>query len=466
VEGASKERGGTEKEVVRPATGTEAILESISDGVFTVDMNWRITSFNRAAEEITGIPRAEALGRPCQEVFRSSMCEAHCALRRTLRTGRPVIGRAGFIVDAEGRRIPISVSTAVLRDATGEIIGGAETFRDLSEVDDLRRQLAGRFRVGDLVTRSRLMQRVLEVLPAIAASPSTVLILGETGTGKERVARTIHTLSPRRDGPFVAVSCGALPDTLLESELFGYKAGAFTGAMRDKPGRFALARGGTLFLDEIGEVSPALQVRLLRVLQERVYEPLGAVRTEKADVRIVAATNQDLAERMQKGLFREDLYYRVNVVRVELPPLRRRKEDIPLLAEYFIERFNRIQGKAVRGITSEALSLLMAHDWPGNVRELENVIERSFILTNDGPIGIEQLPEEFTAGRKSDGPGPDIRGARELVEAQAIRNAVKRHAYSRTEAARELGIHKSTLFRKMKRLGITPPRGRGKAQAE
>ncbi|HOR98560.1 MAG TPA: sigma 54-interacting transcriptional regulator, partial [Kiritimatiellia bacterium] len=273
--------------------GTRAILESISDGVFTVDAAWRVTSFNRAAETITGVPRKEAIGRRCADVFRSNMCGPECALQTTLKTGRPVIGRSGYIINAEGDRIPISISTAVLKDHAGRVIGGAEVFRDLSEVDALRRELEGRFQVGDLVSRSPVMQRLFEVLPAIAASPSTVLVQGETGTGKELVARTLHTLSPRAQAPFVAVNCGALPDTLLESELFGYKAGAFTGATRNKPGRFALAKGGTLFLDEIGEISPALQVRLLRVLQERVYEPLGATRSEKADVRVVVATNRD-----------------------------------------------------------------------------------------------------------------------------------------------------------------------------
>jgi PAS domain S-box-containing protein len=447
---------------------TETILESISDGVFTVDLDWRITSFNRAAEEITGISRREAVGRLCSEVLRSSMCEAECALRRTLKTGKPVIGRSGFIIDADGTRIPISVSTAVLRDGEGRVIGGAETFRDLSEVEALRRELEGRARVGDLVSRSPLMQRIFEALPAVAASPSTVLILGETGTGKELVARTIHSLSSRRQGPFVAVNCGALPDTLLESELFGYKAGAFTGATKDKPGRFALAKGGTLFLDEIAEVSPALQVRLLRVLQERTYEPLGATRSEKAEVRIIVATNKDLAEQLRQGVFREDLYYRVNVVRVELPPLRRRKEDIPLLVEQFVARFNRIQQKSISGVTAEALSLLMAHDWPGNVRELENAIERSFILCTDGAIDIGHLPEDLTAHRvPRDGRGK-MKSARELLEAQTIRNALERNAYSRLAAARELGIHKSTLFRKLRSLGLVlpPKKGRSKARQE
>ena len=408
------------------------------------------------------MPRVEAIGRRCSEVFRSSMCGADCPLQQTLKTGKPIICKSGYIIDADGNRIPVSVSTAVLRDVEGRVIGGAETFRDLSEVEALRRELEGKFRIGDLVSRSPLMQKVLEVLPAIAASPSTVLVLGETGTGKELIARTIHDLSPRREGPFIAVNCGALPDTLLESELFGHKAGAFTGATKDKPGRFALAGGGTLFLDEIGEVSPALQVRLLRVLQERTYEPLGATRSETTDARIIVATNKDLAEQTRKGAFREDLYYRVNVVRVELPPLRRRKEDIPLLVEYFIQRFNRLQRKSIEGITAQALSLLMAHQWPGNVRELENMIERSFIMCREGFIDIGHLPEELTAHGGSITADSDVRSAHDLLDAQAIRSALERNGYNRLAAARELGIHKTTLYRRMKKLGISLPEQDGR----
>ena len=453
---------GKKKDAVAK-TPDDAILESISDGVFTVNMDWRISSFNRAAEEITGVSRGEAIGRPCSEVFRSSMCGTDCALQQTLKTGQPVIGKSGYIIDSDGNRIPISVSTAVLRDGNGRVIGGAETFRDLSELEALRQELEGRVRVGDLVSRSPLMQRLFEVLPAIAASPSTVLILGETGTGKELIARTIHDLSLRREGPFIAVNCGALPDTLLESELFGYKAGAFTGAAKDKPGRFALARGGSIFLDEIGEISPALQIRLLRVLQDRSYEPLGGTRSETAEVRVIVATNRDLAQQVRSGAFREDLYYRVNVVRVELPPLRRRKEDIPLLAEQFIQHFNRLQGRSVCGITAEALALLMAHDWPGNVRELENVIERAFILCREGDIDIRHLPDELTARGKSAGTDSDFRSAHELLDIQAIRAALERHGYNRQAAARELGIHKTTFFRRLKKLGISLPQRDGRS---
>lgn len=443
----------------RQTTGcspTDAILESISDGVFTVDHEWRITSFNRAAEKITGIPRQEAIGRFCSDVFRSSMCETECALRATLASQQPVIGRTGYIIDVNGTRIPVSVSTAVLRDADGTIIGGAETFRDLSEIEILRKQLEAKYHVGDLVSRSPSMQRIFEILPAIAESSSTVLIVGETGTGKERIARTIHDLSPRKDGPFVAVNCGALPDTLLESEFFGYKAGAFTGATRDKLGRFAMANGGTLFLDEIAEISPALQVRLLRVLQERTFEPLGATRSEKTTARIIVATNKDLGEETRKGAFRDDLYYRVNVIRIEIPPLRNRKEDIPLLVDQFIRRFNSLQGKRIHSVTPEVLSLLLSRDWPGNVRELENVIEHAFILCRGDIITVDALPDEFRGRSVCTQPLQDIRTTRGILEAQAIRQALEASNFNRLEAARRLRIHKSTLYRKMKQLGIDP----------
>lgn len=448
------------------ATPTDAILESISDGVFTVDLDWRISSFNRAAETITGVSRSDAIGRRCSEVFRSSMCGADCALRQTLQTGKPVIGKSGYIIDANGNQIPISISTAVLRNSDGRVIGGAETFRDLSEIEALRRELEGRFRIGDLVSRSALMQRIFEALPAIAASPSTVLILGETGTGKDLVAQTIHNLSPRSKAPFVGVNCGALPETLLESELFGYKAGAFTGATKNKPGRFAMAGNGTLFLDEIGEISPALQVKLLRVLQERTYEPLGATRSEVTKARIIVATNKDLAEQMRRGVFREDLYYRVNVVRVELPPLRRRKEDIPLLVDQFIEHFNQLQRKAIKGITAEALSLLMVHRWPGNVRELENAIERSFIMCQKGRIGLEHLPDELTAHGVSKSVVSGIKAAHDLLDAQSIRTALVQNKDNRSAAARSLGIHKTTLFRRMKKLGMTLPERDGRSKCK
>ena len=446
-----------------PRIATDAILESISDGVFTVDEDWRISSFNRAAEEITGVARADAIGQRCADVFRASMCEADCALRQTVNTGKAIVNRAAFIVNADGMRIPISVSTAVLRDERGKLVGGAETFRDLSVIEELRKEIGGRFQVGDIVSRSPAMRRIVELLPRVAESASTVLLQGETGTGKELVARAIHGLSPRKSGPFVAVNCGALPDTLLESELFGYKAGAFTGATKDKPGRFAMARGGTLFLDEIGEVSPALQVRLLRVLQEKQYEPLGSTRTEVTDARVVAATNRDLASQVQTGAFRQDLYYRMNVMKIELPPLRQRREDIPILVQHFTTVYNAIQNKQVTGVSPDVLGLLMAHDYPGNVRELQNLIEHAYIFVTEGPIELAHLPADLVpVGLTQTGDRRMVETVAN-VEAQAIRAALLRHGGNRLAAARDLGMHKSTLFRKVRLLGIELPATDGRS---
>jgi PAS domain S-box-containing protein len=444
------------------AVSTESILESISDGVFTVDAQWRITSFNRAAEHITGISRSDAVGRRCSDVFRASMCETECALRHTLETGTPVVNKTAFIVDIDGKRIPISVSTALLRDERGKVVGGAETFRDLSLIEELRKEIKGRFQIGDIFSRSPAMRRVLEVLPRIAESESTILLQGETGTGKELVARAIHGLSGRRDGPFVAVNCGALPDTLLESELFGYKAGAFTGATKDKPGRFALASHGTLFLDEIGEVSPALQVRLLRVLQEKQVEPLGATRTENTDVRVIVATNRDLAALVENRKFRQDLYYRIKVMTLELPPLRARREDIPLLVHHFISVFNAVQNKTVSGVSSDVMAVLTAHDYPGNVRELQNTIEHAFILCREGQIELEHLPKEIVPVSFKIGSARRMQDVLTTVEAQIIREALDRNAGNRLAAARELGMHKSTLFRKARLLGIEFPKEDGR----
>ena len=447
-----------------PESSTSAILESISDGVFTVDDDWHITSFNRAAEEITGIPREEAVGKPCSEVFRASMCEVDCALRQTMETGAPIVSKPAFIIDAEGQRIPISVSTALLRDEKGRVMGGAETFRDLSLVEELRKELEGRFQVGDLVSRSPSMRKIFDILPQVAGSDSTVLIQGETGTGKELLARALHSLSPRREKPFVAINCGALPDTLLESELFGYKAGAFTGADRDKPGRFAMAEGGTLLLDEIGEVTSALQVRLVRVLQEKSYDPLGGTGSVEADVRVVVATNRNLATQVKKGEFREDLFYRVNVIKIDLPPLRKRKEDIPLLVGHFVDKFNRTQGKSLTGASPEVMAFLMAHQYRGNIRELENIIEHAFVLCQEGRIELPHLPEDLVAGTRPSPQAAGVEAAVRAVETQAITEALRRNDYNRLAAARELGMHKSTLFRKMKTLGIPLPEKDGRTK--
>jgi PAS domain S-box-containing protein len=442
----------------------DVILDSIADGVFTVDPGWRITSFNRAAERITGVPRAEAVGQRCCDVFRASICEGMCALDETLRTGRSIVNRAIYIIDSQGRRVPISISTAVLKDAAGDLIGGVETFRDLTLVEELRKELHEKYTFADIVGRSRAMRELFQILPEIADSPSTVLIEGASGTGKELFARALHNLSPRADRPFVAINCGALPDTLLESELFGYKAGAFTDARADKPGRFAAAEGGTVFLDEIGDISAAMQSRLLRVLQEKVYEPLGSIEPVVADVRVIAATNRDLSELVAAGRFRDDLYYRVNVIKLTVPPLADRREDVPLLIDHFIGRFNRLQEKDIVGVGEQAMAALLAYDYPGNVRELENAIEHAFVLCRAGLIELRHLPPELRA-RAGPPTGPHAGGMTlAAMEATLIADALRQHRGNRTAAARALGINPSTLFRKLKKLNLDLPAKDGRSR--
>jgi PAS domain S-box-containing protein len=432
----------------------ELILDSLAEGVFTIDLDWRITFFNRAAEKITGVSRSDALGRHCFEVFRADVCETGCVLRRTMETRAAVSSVPVYIYRADKKRIPISVSTALLQDEVGKIIGGVEMFQDISVISELRKALRRQQSFEDIVSKNQRMLKIFSILPQVAESKSTVLIQGASGTGKELVARAIHNHSPHRDGPFVAINCGALPDTLIESELFGYSAGAFTDAKKNKPGRFALAQNGTIFLDEVGDISLAVQVRLLRVLQHRVYEPLGSDKSVRTNARVVAATHRDLEQLVKEEKFRDDLYFRINVFKIALPPLTDRREDIPLLVDCFIERFNRQKGRTVAGISRDAIAALMLHDWPGNVRELENAIEHAFVLCRDDLIGLEDLPEHLVpAGEQLSMPaGLTLQG----IEKTAIIEALRRHRGRKVATAYELGIDKNTLRRKMIRLGIRP----------
>ncbi|NOY60055.1 MAG: PAS domain-containing protein [Calditrichaeota bacterium] len=441
---------------------TSIILDSITDGVFTVDKQWRITSFNKAAEDITGIEREETIGQRCSDVFRANICESGCVLRQTMDSGEPVICQTIYIVNSEGEKVPVSISTALLRDENGKIIGGVESFRDLSTVEDLRKKLMEKYSFADIISKSSQMQKIFNILPQIAESDSTVLIEGESGTGKELFARVIHQLSKRKNNKMIALNCSALPDTLLESELFGYKAGAFTDAKKDKKGRFALAEGSSLFLDEIGDISPALQVKLLRVLQEKEYEPLGATESVKANVRIIAASNKNLAELVRAGQFRRDLYYRINVIKILIPPLRERKEDIPLLVKHFISKYNHFQNKNIADVSPHVLRLLMQHDFLGNIRELENIIEHAFVLCRGNIIQVDHLPAELQPQGLSlpnASPNSDL----QTLEAQYLLNLLEKNNWSRTKTAKELGIHKSTLFRKIKKLGIALPKVDGRS---
>ncbi len=435
-----------------------AVADSMSDGVLAVDLDRRITFMNRAAERITGYSLDEALGKHCWEIFRTNVCDDSCPLKRVMNDNNSPVNRPVCVTHRDGRRVPVGIAATLLKDARGTVIGGVETLRDLDLLRQLRKEHESKFVFEDMISRSKNMRELFDILPAVAESESTVLIEGESGTGKELVARAIHSLSPRKEGPFVALNCGALPDNLLESELFGYVAGAFTDAKRDKAGRFALAKGGTLLLDEIGDVSPAMQVKLLRVLQEKMFEPLGGTASIPADARIVAATNKGLDSLVEAGSFRSDLYYRVNVMRVRLPSLRERRKDIPLLVDHFIDRFNRLRLKNVPGFSPPALGLLLNHDFPGNVRELENIVEHASVLCGGGIIRPEHLPR-YLQGERSV-PAVEIAGTFAEMEALFLIGALKRNNWSRKDAAAEIGINPSTLYRKIKKLGLKLPKDR------
>ncbi|NLK51035.1 MAG: sigma 54-interacting transcriptional regulator [Syntrophomonadaceae bacterium] len=432
------------------------ILDSVADGIFTVDQNWVIASFNRAAEKIIGISREQAIGKKCYDIFNANICHNDCALQHTIRTGEEIIDRHINVLNQNGDTIPISISTAVLTDEKGKVIGGVETFRDLSVLEELRKELSGQYNFQDIISKSHTLHEIFAILPDIADSDANVLIEGPSGSGKELMARAIHNLSPRHQHAFIDVNCGALPDTLLESELFGYVRGAFTDAKKDKPGRFALAEKGTIFLDEIGDLSPAFQVKLLRVLQEKEYTPLGATRPLKADVRVITATNRNLLKMMQENTFREDLYYRLNVVKLNLPSLAERREDIPILIEHFLRKLNLKTGKNIIRVTPEVLQFLMRYSFPGNIRELENILEYAFIFCRGKQIELHHLPKEITQGEieASIFSGVNVEKTLQETEAELIKRTLEHYHGHRGRTAKALGIDKSTLWRKMKRYDI------------
>lgn len=443
------------REIIMEKERSEAIIDSIAEGVFTLSTDMTLVSFNRSAEKITGYRAEDVLGRPCKSVFKSKGCEETCPVRTILRTGKPVTGVEMDITTKDGMTVPVSMSASILRDEAGEVVGAVETFRDLSRVKTLTEELKGKYSFRNIIGKSKRMQSVYRLVKSVARSNVTVLIQGETGTGKELVARAIHYESPRASKPFVVVNCSALPEALLESEVFGHVKGAFTGATGDRKGRFEMADGGTLFLDEISEVSPTTQVKLLRVLETKEFERVGDSHTMGVDVRLVCATNRNLKEVVALGDFREDLYYRINVVTIDLPPLRDRDEDIPLLIDHFIDKFAAETGKEVERVSQEAMDLLIDHAWPGNVRELENAIGHAFVHCTGSTILPEHLPQDLLEA------GPPITraalttlGSLEHVERAVIAEVLNECRGNRTLAARRLGIGRSSLWRKIKKYGL------------
>ena len=438
-------------ETIRSMQNTYAIMDSVADGLFTVDEGLTITHFNKAAEEITGVSQAEAIGKPCFEIFKSDVCSGACPMVEAIATGQS-IQREVEITDLKGRKKLISVSASTLFDTAGNVIGGVETVRDLTPITSIKEEIQEKYSFRSLVSRNPGMRRLFDVMEDIAASNATVFINGESGTGKELFARAIHDLSPRKNGPMVTVNCGALPETLLESEIFGVRKGAFTGATENRPGRLEMCNGGTFFLDEIGDLPLPLQVKLLRVLENHEFQPLGARTPIKADVRFITATHRNLEEMVAEGTFRQDLYFRINIVTLHIPPLRDRREDIPLLIDMALQRFNLTYNKKVRSISPEVLKLMLTHPFPGNVRELLNLIEQSVILCRGTEITLDHLPANFLNMTQDHSQG--IRRSGKLPSAAELRSLLNRYDGNRSDVARELNIDRTTLWRWMKRLDV------------
>lgn len=434
-------------------TITQDILDSISEGVFTVDKNFKITFFNRAAERITGFAREEVLGKFCKYVCDSGTCSDQCSIARVLKTGEKVTNRDSAIRSKNNGAIPVRVNSSVLFNNENDPVGGVISFRDMSEFEAITSRLMRESQYHGIVGHSKAMQDIFQLIEEISDADASVLILGESGTGKEIIADAIRESSQRKDKPFIKVNCSIFPVQLLASELFGHVKGAFTGAINDRLGRFEIADQGTMFLDEIVDLPLPMQSQLLRVLQEGTFERIGESLTRKVDVRVITATNRDIKEALETGLFREDLYYRLSVIPIEVPPLRERVDDIPYLVKHFITKFSMVYKKNIQEIDDEAMDLLLRYPWPGNVRELENATEHAFALSkNDDilrstkfPLKIRQATTAFpTKGTKSIPANQDL----ELLD------ALQQHKWNKTKVAKELGIGRTTVWRRMKRIGL------------
>ena len=428
------------------------LVEELPEGLFTIDANWKITNFNRAAAAITGYTRQETLGRQCWEIFRSAECRKKCPMRVAMERAQPQTEIEIVTLTRSGQRQNLIVNIGLFKDSSGKVLGAVETFRPIN--NDPPADTRKKYQLDGIIGESPTMQRLFDMLPDVAASDANVLICGESGTGKELIARVIHDLSPRCRQPFIAVNCAALPETLLESELFGHEKGAFTGADRTRIGRFELVGKGTLFLDEIGELRPELQVKLLRVIEQRSFERVGGTRPLNFEGRIISATNQDLLDALSQKRFREDLYYRLRTVPLTIPSLRNRIEDIPLLTEQFIKKFNKTTGKCVRSVDPKVMRLFVNYPWPGNVRELERCIEHAFVFVK-GPVIFERhLPDPHEFRQQGAIEGVPLPLGLNPNDKKSVVWALTKAAGRRQEAAGLLGISRTSMWRLMKRYGL------------
>jgi PAS domain S-box-containing protein len=429
------------------------ILENLDVGIFTVNKGGHITFLNAEAERITGYRRQQILGKPCAALFSENDSRDICLLKDSIADGRTRVLASGRITVSSGRIIPVRASYMALHNEKGSIVGGLATFHDLTEVHQLKKAITERYTFQDMIGKDPSMQKIFEMARVVAMSDATVLIEGPTGTGKDLLAKIIHSIGRRSAKPFIKVNCAALPDTLLESEMFGYVKGAFTGAFQNKPGRFQQADGGTIFLDEIGDLPLTLQAKLLRVLEDKDFYPLGSRHPVTVDVRIISATNRRLDKLVEERLFREDLFYRLNVVRIELPALKNRKSDIPLLIQQSMGRLCPPDKGTPRGISDQAMDILLNYDYPGNIRELENILEHALIVGQSGNILPHHLPDYLHQFRTIHYQSPPVDLLQD-AERQKILQALENHGGSRAMAAKSLQMNRSTLWRKMKRFQI------------
>jgi PAS domain S-box-containing protein len=447
----------------------KTVVDSIQDGVMIVDPDGTIVSVNRAFEEITGYRHAEILGKSCASLNCSS-CEiareeTGCHWCVMFRKGNLSKQRC-TLIRKDGRTITILKNASVIKNSEGVVTGAVETMTDITDlvsketqIENFRRELKGEDRFFGMIGVSGAMRKVFDLVGNAAQSDAPVIIYGESGTGKELVAQAIHQAGKRHRMPFVKVNCAALNESLLESELFGHVKGAFTGAFREREGRFEAADGGDIFLDEIGDLPLSTQVKLLRVLEEKVVERVGDNRPITVDVRIISATNRNLTRLIEQGAFREDFFYRINVIPIWMPPLRQRVEDIPLLSDSFFHRIQMKSGKSLEGISHAALDALMAYDWPGNIRELKSAFEFAFVACRQGSIAPAHLPPHIMAGRRVDAVVAPTPAGLDELKRQRLVNALRETGGNQSEAARRLNISRTSVWSQIKRFGLDPKTG-------
>ncbi len=431
------------------------ILDSLGEGVFTVDKNFKINSFNRAAEKITGFKRNEVLGKFCKHIFRSELCFNECPIASVLKLNKNIYDFESKIVNKRGSKVPIKLNSAVLYSEDEEPVGGVISFRDMSELDIIKSNFTREQEFYGIIGHSKKMQSIYELIREISDSSATVFVKGESGTGKELIANALVKTSSRAKEPYLKINCAVFPEHLLASELFGHVKGAFTDAVKDRSGRFELANNGTLFLDEVAEMPLQMQIQLLRVLQEGTFERIGESKTRTTDVRVIAATNIDIGKALANGKFREDLYYRLNVIPIEVPPLRERPEDIPLLLEHFLNKFSVIYKKRIHEVDEETIELLMQYRFPGNIRELENILEFMFVRTpNQKRITADKLPAHVLQNETVEKQATNINVLRSNDERSKLLHVLEDSHWNKSVAAEKLGIGRTTLWRWLKKYGL------------